>query len=70
MTTHFDNDAVLRLTEQYDAEAQAYADHWAPIVHPVDDWVIRMPIILSSARCPRWQPGRDTYAKTKPQSHH
>ena len=30
-----DDNAVLRLTDQYNIEARAYADHWAPIVHPL-----------------------------------
>ena len=35
MSSHSVNSAILRLTEQYDVEARAYADHWAPIVHPI-----------------------------------
>jgi SAM-dependent methyltransferase len=34
MTSHFNDRDVVRLTEQYDIEARAYLDHWAPIVHP------------------------------------
>jgi SAM-dependent methyltransferase len=39
MFSQFDNSgddrAVLRLTKQYDVESRAYADHWAPIIHPI-----------------------------------
>jgi ubiquinone/menaquinone biosynthesis C-methylase UbiE len=35
MSTHFDNSAVSRLTEQYDIESRAYVDHWAPVIHPI-----------------------------------
>ena len=35
MSSQHDKSAVLRLTEQYDIEAQAYLDYWAPIVHPI-----------------------------------
>jgi ubiquinone/menaquinone biosynthesis C-methylase UbiE len=35
MSSHFDNRAVLRLTEQYNAESRAYVDHWAPVLHPI-----------------------------------
>lgn len=30
-----DREAVKRLIEQYDGEARAYVDYWAPVVHPV-----------------------------------
>jgi ubiquinone/menaquinone biosynthesis C-methylase UbiE len=35
MFSQFDTNAVLRLTEQYDAESRAYVDHWTPVTHPI-----------------------------------
>jgi SAM-dependent methyltransferase len=35
LSSHVDNQAVRRLTEQYDIESRAYQDYWAPVVHPV-----------------------------------
>ena len=30
-----DREATRELIEQYDDEAVAYRDHWAPIIHPM-----------------------------------
>jgi ubiquinone/menaquinone biosynthesis C-methylase UbiE len=35
MSPRFDNDAVSRLIQQYDAESRAYLDCWAPVLHPI-----------------------------------
>ena len=35
MSFDFDDFAVLRLIEQYDTEAPAYRDYWAPVLHPI-----------------------------------
>jgi ubiquinone/menaquinone biosynthesis C-methylase UbiE len=35
MSSHLDNHAVSRLTEQYDTESRAYLDYWAPVLHPI-----------------------------------
>jgi ubiquinone/menaquinone biosynthesis C-methylase UbiE len=35
MSALFGEDAVLRLTGQYDAESRAYLEYWAPVLHPI-----------------------------------